>query len=164
MADSAKVVNDAMGRLRLHLGRRLNLIRRIHSRLSGLPISPAGVRRRRKRLRQAPSVHRPLDEDLPLLATDPGSAAKAYDLVLNGSEVGGGSLRIYQRRFSPFSLKSLNRAEEARKNSVPPGGVRIRSSSPWRNRFRFDRLVTILAGASPFGCDRLPKTRRQRIL
>ncbi len=99
----------------------------------------------------APSHHmftRPKEEDLPLLETDPGSA-KAYqhDLVLNGLEVGGGSLRIYDPRvqekiwdligFSAEQKQQFSHLIEAFEYGVPPhGGI-----APG-----LDRLVSILCG------------------
>ena len=91
----------------------------------------------------------PHDEDLALLASDPGRArAKAYDLVLNGSEIGGGSVRIHdadvQRRI--FSLLNIG-AEEAKQRfgfflealeygTPPHGGIAL----------GLDRIVALLAG------------------
>jgi aspartyl-tRNA synthetase len=93
----------------------------------------------------------PIDEDLERLASDPKHVrAKAYDLVLNGSEVGGGSIRIHdaslQRQI--FSLLNINEEDarlrfgfflEALEYGTPPhGGIAL----------GLDRLVAILAGES----------------
>jgi aspartyl-tRNA synthetase len=91
----------------------------------------------------------PRDEDIPLLETDPGRArAKAYDLVLNGNEIGGGSIRIHdatmqQKMFSLLNI-GLEEAElrfgfflEALRYGTPPhGGIAL----------GLDRLVALLAG------------------
>ena len=101
------------------------------------------------------SMHHPFtaphDEDLERLGTDPGSLrAKAYDLVLNGSEIGGGSVRIHdsslQRKI--FSLLNISDEEaklrfgfflEALEYGTPPhGGIAL----------GLDRIVAILAGES----------------
>jgi len=91
----------------------------------------------------------PLDEDLPLLETDPAAVrAKAYDIVLNGTEVGGGSLRIHDPDLQAriFRLLSLSNEEtlerfgffiEALRYGTPPhGGIAL----------GLDRLAMILAG------------------
>ncbi len=93
----------------------------------------------------------PMDADLPLMEQDPGKArARAYDLVLNGSEVGGGSIRIHdaalQRRI--FSLLNISDEEaksrfgfflEALEYGTPPhGGIAL----------GLDRLVALLANES----------------
>jgi aspartyl-tRNA synthetase len=93
----------------------------------------------------------PIDDDLPLMESDPGQVrAKAYDLVLNGSEIGGGSIRIHdaglQRRV--FSLLNITPEEarlrfgfflEALEYGTPPhGGIAL----------GLDRIVAILAGES----------------
>jgi aspartyl-tRNA synthetase len=91
----------------------------------------------------------PRDEDLPRLESDPGSVlAKAYDLVLNGQEVGGGSIRIFQQSVQQrvFELLGIGKEEARAKfgflldalefGAPPMGGI----------AFGLDRLVAILAG------------------
>jgi aspartyl-tRNA synthetase len=93
----------------------------------------------------------PIDEDLPLMESEPGKVrAKAYDLVLNGSEIGGGSVRIHDAWLQSrlFSLLNITREEarlrfgfflEALEYGTPPhGGIAL----------GLDRIVAILAGES----------------
>src|SRR4030067_3873726 len=100
MADSSKAVNDLLGRVRLHLGKKLGLIPQGVFKfvwITDFPRLEYDEAEGRYTAKHHPFTS-PLDEDLPFLAIDPGKVrAKAYDLVLNGSEVGGGSLRIYRR-------------------------------------------------------------------
>jgi aspartyl-tRNA synthetase len=91
----------------------------------------------------------PRDEDVPLLDSDPGRAlAKAYDLVLDGQEVGGGSIRIHQQPVQQrvFELLGIGKAEARAKfgflldalefGAPPMGGIAL----------GLDRLTAILAG------------------
>ena len=92
----------------------------------------------------------PMEEDLPLLDTDPGKVrAKAYDIVLNGNEIGGGSVRIHQDDIQERMFKELGFTKEAAyeqfgflldafKYGVPPhAGL----------AYGLDRLVMLMAGA-----------------
>jgi len=152
MADSPKAVNNALGRLRLHLGKRLGLVPEgtFHFVwIIDFPLLEYDEVEGRFAAKHHPFTS-PLDEDLELLSGAPERVrAKAYDLVLNGSEVGGGSLRIYRREvqsllFEKLGIGSAEAKEkfgfllEAFEYGAPPhGGI----------AFGFDRLVMILAGA-----------------
>ncbi len=141
----------AMGILRLEMGRELRLIdEKAHRFLwvTNFPLLEWDAAEKRFASLHHPFTA-PMDEDAVLLDTDPGKArAKAYDLVLNGYEVGGGSIRIHDSALQAkvFKLLSLS-DEEARSRfgffldaltygTPPHGGIAL----------GLDRMVMILAG------------------
>jgi aspartyl-tRNA synthetase len=156
MADSPKMVNDVMSRVRLQLGKQLGLIPPGVFKfiwITDFPLLEYDEAEGRWTAKHHPFTS-PLDEDWNSYwidkIIDPGRIrAKAYDLVLNGSEVGGGSLRIYRREMQSQLFQMLGIGpEEAREKfgflleafeygPPPHGGI----------AFGFDRLVMILAGA-----------------
>ena len=153
VADIEKVVCDSLSNLRLLLGEKLRLIARDQFTFAwvvGFPLLEYDSEEKRH-----VSVHHPftapLEEDLPLLSKDPLKVrSKAYDLVLNGVEVGGGSVRIHQADLQRRVLGLLGigpeEAEakfgfflEALNFGAPPhGGI----------AFGIDRLAMILSGAT----------------
>ncbi|MCI3923670.1 aspartate--tRNA ligase [Paenibacillus sp. TRM 82003] len=150
-ADKAKVVHDVLGNLRLKLGKELGLINESEFKFAWVVDFPLlGWDEEDKRwVAEHHPFTRPRDEDLPLFETDPGAIrAQAYDLVLNGYEVGGGSMRIYKREVQEKMFAALGMSmEEARDKfgffleafdygTPPHGGI----------AFGFDRLVMLLTG------------------
>ena len=173
-ADRAKVVNDAMGALRVKIG---------HSefgRASGLfedawkplwvvdfPMFEYDEEAGRYTAAHHPFTS-PKDGHEDLLTSDPGKAlAKAYDMVLNGWEIGGGSVRIHREEVQSKVFRALKiDAEEAREKfgflldalqygAPPHGGI----------AFGLDRIVTMMAGAESIrDVIAFPKTQRAQCL
>ena len=98
-ADKNKVVWDVLGNLRLEIARNLELLDK--NQYNFLWVTEFPLLEWDEEDNRFVAMHHPftmpMDEDLPLLDTDPGKVrAKAYDIVLNGTELGGGSVRIFQ--------------------------------------------------------------------
>ena len=99
-ADKNKVVWDVLGNLRLEIARQLEILDKGEYKfiwVTEFPLLEWNDEQERYQAMHHPFTM-PMDEDLPLLDTDPGQVrAKAYDIVLNGTELGGGSVRIFDR-------------------------------------------------------------------
>jgi len=152
VADKASVVNQCLGMLRLELAKKLNLLKKEDYALVWVTKFPLlEVNEEEGRLE---SVHHPftspLEEDLSLLQDHPDKVrARAYDIVLNGSEIGGGSVRIHNPALQEtmFKLLGISREEanlkfgfflEALKYGAPPhAGIAL----------GLDRLAAILTGS-----------------
>jgi aspartyl-tRNA synthetase len=150
-ADSGKVVSDALGALRLKVGQDLKLVAAGWRPLwvVDFPMFEWDADAKRWQAMHHPFTS-PANLDYAALAASPGEAtAKAYDMVLNGSEIGGGSVRIHSQELQSvvFDLLDIS-PEEARlkfgflldalKFGAPPhGGI----------AFGLDRLAMLMAGA-----------------
>lgn len=149
-ADQPPMVARVLGALRLELARRLDLLSA--EQWQPLWITEFPLLERDDEEDRMVAIHHPftspMEEDIDLLKTDPLAArARAYDLVLNGNEIAGGSIRISQRPVQSqlFELLALTPEEasskfgfllEALEYGAPPhGGI----------AFGFDRLVALLA-------------------
>ncbi|WP_016838382.1 aspartate--tRNA ligase [Ureibacillus thermosphaericus] len=150
-ADDASIVAASLGALRNKLGKELGLID--ESQFAFLWVTDWPLLEWDEDEKRYTAAHhpftRPFDEDIELMDTNPDQVrAQAYDIVLNGYELGGGSLRIYERDLQEKMFKLLGFTEEQAKEQfgflleafeygVPPhGGIAM----------GLDRLVMILAG------------------
>ncbi len=170
VADQPKVTNEALGNLRNFLGKKLEMIQ--DNTFSFVWVTRFPLLEYDENEKRYQALHHPftapLEEDYDLLEKDPLSVrSRAYDLVLNGSEIGGGSIRIHQRELQErvFAALGMDRKTYEEKfgfllsaldSGAPPhGGI----------AFGFDRLVMILCGQSsirdviPF-----PKTQKAACL
>ena len=152
-ADADRIVFDSLGALRCEIARRQELTRPDDFRflwVTEFPMFEWDDEENRYVAEHHPFTC-PMDEDLPLLDTDPSKVrAKAYDMVLNGFELGGGSIRIHRRDIQQkiFSLLGFSDEDaqerfgfllDAFKYGVPPhGGL----------AFGFDRIIMLMTGSS----------------
>lgn len=150
-ADKISVVYDSLGHLRLEIAKRLNLLNSNEYDLlwvTEFPLFEYDEEDNRYVAKHHPFTS-PMDEDIELLESNPEKArAKAYDIVLNGHEIGGGSIRIYSSDLQQKMFKALGFSEEEawekfgflldafRYGTPPHGGI----------AFGLDRLVMLLAG------------------
>ncbi|MEG1442276.1 MAG: aspartate--tRNA ligase, partial [Oscillospiraceae bacterium] len=151
IADKHSVVYDALGNLRLEVARRFDLIDKSKFNflwVTEFPLFEYSEEEDRLMAKHHPFTH-PMDEDIEMLDTTPELVrAKAYDIILNGNEIGGGSLRIYDTELQETMFKHLGFTKEeawerfgflmeAFKYGTPPhGGL----------AYGLDRMVMIMAG------------------
>ena len=151
-ADKDKVVFDVLGNLRLELARQLDLLKKDDFKflwVTEFPLLEYSEEEDRYVAMHHPFTM-PMEEDIPLLDSDPGAVrAKAYDIVLNGTELGGGSVRIHQGDILEKMFEVLGftpeRANEqfgflldAFKYGVPPhAGL----------AYGLDRVIMLMVGA-----------------
>ena len=165
-ADKKSVVLPVLGELRLEVARRLDLLDKNVFNFVWVTDFPLMEYDENKKRFQA--LHHPFtapkEEDLDKLESDPGSVySQAYDLVLNGTEIGGGSIRIHQRDIQSKVLKALDISDEeandkfgfllkALELGAPPhGGL----------AFGLDRLLMIITGSDSIrDVIAFPKTQR----
>ncbi len=170
IADKEEIVNSVLAELRIHLAKRLNLIP--ENKFSFVWIVDFPLFEWDDEENRLVSVHHPFthpkEEDIPLLDTEPLKVkSRAYDIVLNGIEIGGGSIRIHKKELQEkiFNLLNISPEEAQEKfgflltaleyGAPPHGGI----------AFGLDRLIMLMLGKKsireviPF-----PKTQRAQCL
>ena len=152
LAGEKDKTRKALGELRLHVGGQLGL--RDKNKFAALWVRDFPLLEWDEETKKWNAMHHPFTspktEDLPLLATNPGEVrANAYDMVLNGTEIGGGSIRIHDRATQQLMFTQLGFTEEEAKKQFgflmeafeygapPHGGI----------AFGFDRLCSLFGGA-----------------
>ena len=149
-ADKKKLVYDVLGALRLELAKQMDLLDK--NEFKFLWVTEFPLLEFNEELGRFQAMHHPftmpMEEDIPYLESDPGRVrAQAYDIVLNGTEIGGGSIRIHQNDIQEKMFEALNFSKEdayeqfgflldAFKYGVPPhAGL----------AYGLDRLVMLMA-------------------
>ncbi len=170
VADSPGVANDALGNLRVRLAQKLGLIKPgsfSFTWITDFPMFEYSDTEKRYMATHHPFTA-PVDDDIALLSTDPGKVrARAYDLVLNGSEIGGGSIRIHRSDVQSMVFKALELGDDevrakfgflidALEYGTPPhGGI----------AFGLDRIIMLMAGAESIrDVIAFPKTQKATCL
>ncbi|MBA4742273.1 MAG: aspartate--tRNA ligase [Azoarcus sp.] len=169
-ADKAKVVNDALGALRVKLGHEKGF-------LNGEAWCPVWVVdfpmfEYDEDDKRWTACHHPFtapkDEHFELLESDPGAClAKAYDLALNGWEIGGGSVRIHRADMQSQVFRALGISEEEARTKFGFLLDALRYGAPPHGGLAFglDRIVTLMSGAESIrDVIAFPKTQRAQCL
>ena len=150
VADKPSVVAVALGALRIEMAKRRGLIdenKLAFTWVVDFPMFEYSEEEKRYVAMHHPFTS-PREEDIPLLATDPGKVyAKAYDMVLNGTEIGGGSIRIHRRDVQDAVFHAIGLSEEQaqEKFGFMMGAFEYGAPPHGGLAFGLDRLVMIMA-------------------
>jgi aspartyl-tRNA synthetase len=150
-ADSARVVADALGALRVRLGQDLKLVAQGWRPLwvVDFPMFEWDAEAKRWQAMHHPFTA-PREDDPAALRAAPGAAlAKAYDMVLNGSEIGGGSVRIHRQEMQStvFELLGIGTDEAQKKFGFLLDALKFGAPPHGGIAFGLDRLAMLMAGA-----------------
>ncbi|MCG8568173.1 MAG: aspartate--tRNA ligase [Desulfobacterales bacterium] len=170
VADQPKVTNEALGQLRNELGRRLGLVKDDEFKFTWVTHFPLFDYDEHEKRYQ--SLHHPFtapqEEDLPKLASDPLAInSRAYDLVLNGIEIGGGSIRIHDMELQQKIFDCLGIGEEEAKEKFGFLLEALESGAPPHGGLAFglDRLIMLLCKEDSIrNVIAFPKTQRATCL
>lgn len=150
VADKPSVVAAALGALRIEMAKRRGLIdenKLAFTWVVDFPMFEYSEEEKRYVAMHHPFTS-PREEDIPLLATDPGKVyARAYDMVLNGTEIGGGSIRIHRRDVQDAVFHAIGLSEEQaqEKFGFMMGAFEYGAPPHGGLAFGLDRLVMIMA-------------------
>jgi aspartyl-tRNA synthetase len=150
-ADSAKVVSDALGALRLRIGQDLKLVQQGWRPLwvVDFPMFEWAPEERRWVAMHHPFTAPKIDDPAALRADPEKAIAKAYDMVLNGSEIGGGSVRIHRQEMQStvFDLLGIGAEDATRKFGFLLDALKFGAPPHGGIAFGLDRLAMLMAGA-----------------
>ena len=170
IADTPKIVADALAHLRLALGKQLNLIdesKNAFAWVTEFPLVEYDETEKRYNAMHHPFTA-PRDEDLCNFESDPGSIkARAYDLVLNGNEIGGGSIRIHQKEVQEkmFKLLGIGQEEAKTKFGFLLDALQYGAPPHCGIALGLDRITMLLSGAKSIrDVIAFPKTQKATCL
>lgn len=170
VADQPKITNEALGQLRNHIGKKLGLIDESIFNfvwVTDFPLMEYDEKEKRNQAVHHPFTS-PVEQDYDKLENDPLAVkSRAYDLVLNGSEIGGGSIRIHQKEIQERVFTALGMDEETYKEKFGFLLSALDSGAPPHGgiAFGFDRLVMLLCkGTSIRDVIPFPKTQKAACL
>ena len=170
IADTPKIVADALAHLRLALGKQLNLIdesKNVFTWVTEFPLVEYDETEKRYTAMHHPFTA-PREEDLDKFESDPGSIkARAYDLVLNGNEIGGGSIRIHQKEVQKkmFKLLGIGQEEAESKFGFLLDALKYGAPPHCGIALGLDRITMLLTGAGSIrDVIAFPKTQKATCL